>query len=79
MRGKVPAIYDTLVVFKENDPVAPTMTNLLFGKPVTAHMYIKRRPLEEVPLDEPAQEEYLRQLFVTKVPKAQTLLIINQC
>ncbi|ENN81517.1 1-acyl-sn-glycerol-3-phosphate acyltransferase gamma [Dendroctonus ponderosae] len=74
MRGKVPAIYDTLVAFKENDPVAPTMTNLLFGKRVTAHMYIKRCPLDEVPLEEPAQEEYLRQLFVTKDKMKESFL-----
>ncbi|KAL1491302.1 hypothetical protein ABEB36_011919 [Hypothenemus hampei] len=66
MRGKIPGIYDVLVVFKENEPVAPTMTSLLLGQSVTAHMYIKRLPLDEVPNSEPQQEEYLRQLFVRK-------------
>ncbi|CAG9771263.1 unnamed protein product [Ceutorhynchus assimilis] len=66
MRGKVPAIYDTLIVFKDDDPVEPTMTNLLFGKQITAHMYIKRVPLEEVPDTEAEQEQYLRELFVRK-------------
>lgn len=66
MRGKIPAIYDTLVAFKESDPVEPTMTNLVFGKPVTAHMYIKRVSLDEVPDTEAEQEKFLRDLFVKK-------------
>lgn len=66
MKGRVPAIYDTLIVFRESDPVAPTMTNLLFGKNVVAHLYIKRVSMEEVPNSEPEQEEYLRQMFVVK-------------
>lgn len=67
MKGRVPAIYDTLIVFRESDPVAPTMTNLLFGKNVIAHLYIKRVSLEEIPSSIPEQEEYLRQMFVVKV------------
>ncbi|XP_066257043.1 1-acyl-sn-glycerol-3-phosphate acyltransferase delta-like [Euwallacea similis] len=66
MRGRNMAIYDTMILFKDGDPVAPTMTNLLFGKQVTAHLYIKRLPLDEVPETESDQEEYLRQLFVVK-------------
>lgn len=66
MRGKIPAIYDTLVVFKENEPVAPTMTSLVFGKQVTAHMYIKRISLDEVPDTEAEQEKFLRDLFIRK-------------
>ncbi|XP_050309235.1 1-acyl-sn-glycerol-3-phosphate acyltransferase gamma-like isoform X2 [Anthonomus grandis grandis] len=74
MRGKIPAIYDTVVVFKEDDPVAPTITNLLFGKSVTAHMYIKRVPLEEVPHTEPEQEKYLRQMFLRKDKMKESFL-----
>ncbi|KAF7281438.1 hypothetical protein GWI33_004764 [Rhynchophorus ferrugineus] len=66
MRGKVPAIYDTLVTFREDDPIAPTITNILYGRPVTAHMYIKRVSLDEVPETVPEQEEFLRDLFLRK-------------
>lgn len=67
MRGKIGAIYDTLLVFKEDDPAPPTVKSLLLGKTMTAHVYINRIPLEEVPATEPEQEEFLRQLFVKKV------------
>ncbi|KAF5306635.1 hypothetical protein FQA39_LY08824 [Lamprigera yunnana] len=66
MHGKVNAIYDILLAFKEDDPVEPTMTNLLFGKPVTAHMYMKRVPMEDVPISEVEQEKFLRAMFVGK-------------
>lgn len=67
MKGKVPAIYNCELVFKEDDPVRPTMTNLLFGRPVTAHMYFKRIPLEDLPNEPAEQEKFLRDMFVTKV------------
>lgn len=67
MHGKVPAIYDIELAFKEDDPVKPTMTSLLFGKPVTAHMYFKRIPLENIPKTEKEQETFLRDMFIQKV------------
>ncbi|KAI4464209.1 1-acylglycerol-3-phosphate acyltransferase-related [Holotrichia oblita] len=66
MKGKVPAIYDIELAFHENDPHEPTITGLLLGKSVTAHMYMKRIPLEDVPETEEGQEEFLRQLFINK-------------
>lgn len=66
MRGKVPAIYDCLTVFKEDDPVKPTMRNILMGKPVTAHLYFRRIPLEEVPESEEGMDRYLKDLFDIK-------------
>lgn len=67
MRGKVPAIYDCELAFKTSDPVSPTMTNLLFGRPVTAHMYFKRIPLEDLPTETAEQEKFLRDMFIRKV------------
>ncbi|XP_044752708.1 1-acyl-sn-glycerol-3-phosphate acyltransferase gamma-like [Coccinella septempunctata] len=66
MRGKVPAIYDCLTVFTEDEPVDPTMKNLLMGKSVTAHLYFRRIPLEEVPESEEGMDKYLKNLFVIK-------------
>ncbi|KAK4878917.1 hypothetical protein RN001_007063 [Aquatica leii] len=66
MRGKVAAVYDILLAFKEDDPVKPTMTNLLFGKSVTAHMYMKRVPMDNIPTSETEQETFLRDMFVGK-------------
>lgn len=67
LRGKVPAIYDCLSVFKEDEPVEPTMKNLLMGKSVTTHMLFRRIPLEEVPESEEGMDEFLKNLFVVKV------------
>jgi len=66
MRGKVPAVYDILVAFDDNEPVKPTITSMLFGRSVTAHMYMKRIPLEELPESEEEQDLYLRELFQKK-------------
>lgn len=74
MKGKVPAIYDIEIAFKENDPIKPTITNLLYGKPVTAHMYMKRIPMEDVPSTEAEQDEYLREMFQNKVKYKSTII-----
>ncbi|XP_022914209.1 1-acyl-sn-glycerol-3-phosphate acyltransferase gamma-like [Onthophagus taurus] len=66
MVGKVPAVYDIELAFKENDTGRPTMTGLLLGYPVTAHLYMKRIPMEDIPATEEEQEEFLRQLFIEK-------------
>ncbi|XP_017776995.1 PREDICTED: 1-acyl-sn-glycerol-3-phosphate acyltransferase gamma [Nicrophorus vespilloides] len=66
MHGKVPAVYDIIVAFDENDSVKPTITSMLHGKAVTAHMYMKRIPLEEVPESEADQDNFIRELFQKK-------------
>ncbi|XP_045469955.1 1-acyl-sn-glycerol-3-phosphate acyltransferase delta-like isoform X2 [Harmonia axyridis] len=66
MRGKVPALYDCLTVFKEDDPVEPTMRNIMKGKSVTAHLYFRRIPLEEIPESEEEMDKFLKNLFVIK-------------
>ncbi|CAH1369228.1 unnamed protein product [Tenebrio molitor] len=66
MRGKVPALYDIEICFKEDDPHKATIRNLLFGKPVVAHMYMRRIPLEELPETEHEQEIFLREMFARK-------------
>ncbi|XP_017883045.1 1-acyl-sn-glycerol-3-phosphate acyltransferase gamma-like [Ceratina calcarata] len=66
MRGKIPAIYDVQVHFKSNEPNKPSITNLLLGKPVNAHLYMRRIPLEEVPREEEAAAKWLHELFQRK-------------
>lgn len=43
-----PAIYNLELAFDKNAEVAPKMGNLLIGKPVTAHIYLERIPMEKV-------------------------------
>ena len=72
MRGKVEAIYDIQLAFKPNEPVKPTMTNLLFGKKVEAHMYFNRIPLSDVPEGEEAAAQWLRDIYQQKVREILT-------
>lgn len=66
MRGKVPAVYDVLTVFKEGDPVVPNIKNLLKGKSTICHIYVNRIPMEEVPESTEGQDKFLKDLFVVK-------------
>lgn len=66
MKGKVPAVYDILLTFNDDDPIQPTMTSLMMGKSVTAHMYMRRIPMEEVPTSPADQEKFLRDMFKRK-------------
>lgn len=67
MRGKVPAVYNIELAFNDEEPVKPTMTTLLLGKSVTAHLYMQRIPMEDVPETEEEQDLFLREMFQMKV------------
>lgn len=60
------AIYDISVAFKKDDPIAPTMSNLLNGNPVQAHMFVRRISLDNVPEDETKAAQWLQELFREK-------------
>lgn len=67
MRGKAVAIYDIQMAFRPSDPVKPTMKNILFGKRLEGHMYVKRIPIEEIPEGDEAAAEWLHKLYQQKV------------
>lgn len=66
MKGKVPAVYDILLAFNDNDAVKPTITSILFGKPLVGHMYMNRIPMEDVPKSEEDQDKFMRDMFHRK-------------
>lgn len=66
MKGKVPSVYDIVVAFKDDEPIKPTISNLMQGNTITAHVYMKRTPMEDLPASEPEQEKFLRDMFVRK-------------
>ncbi|XP_029042136.1 1-acyl-sn-glycerol-3-phosphate acyltransferase gamma-like [Osmia bicornis bicornis] len=74
MRGKNTAIYDIQIHFKPDDPVKPTITNLLLGKRVEAHLHMRRIALEEVPEDEEAAAEWLYKLYQRKDRLAESFM-----
>ncbi|XP_063220016.1 1-acyl-sn-glycerol-3-phosphate acyltransferase gamma-like isoform X2 [Bacillus rossius redtenbacheri] len=65
LRGKVGAIYDIQIAFKHTEK-EPTVNQMLYGKPVEAHMYVERIPLEDVPEEEEACAQWLHQLYQKK-------------
>ena len=72
MRGKISDIYDMQLQFKSDDPVKPTLTNILQGKRITAYICIFRIPLEEVPEDEKGAEEWLHKHYEKKDRMAES-------
>lgn len=74
MKGKVPAIYNCELAFDEDCPIKPTITNMLLGKSVTAHIYFQRTPLEDLPDDPQEQETWLRDMFVQKDKMRESFL-----
>lgn len=66
LRGKVDAIYDVQLAFKENTKVQPTVTNMLLGKPLEAHMYLQRIPISDVPDSDDGAAQWLHDLYLKK-------------
>lgn len=64
--GKCPNIYDINLALEESEAKFANFNDLLRGRPVTAHLYIKRYHLKDIPDDEEAAAEWLQELFRTK-------------
>lgn len=65
LRGKS-VILDIQLAISKDSPVKPTIFNILNGKPIVAHMHIRRIPLDTVPEDEEQAAEWLQELFRQK-------------
>ena len=63
-QNKIGVIYD--VTLGCDTQVAPTLTNVLLGRQTTAHLYIRRFNISEVPRDEAGAAEWLSRLYVEK-------------
>ncbi|XP_071455483.1 1-acyl-sn-glycerol-3-phosphate acyltransferase gamma-like isoform X2 [Hetaerina americana] len=66
LKEKFGAIYEVQLAFKKSDVIKPTLNNLLMGKKVMAHMYINRIPMDEVPAEEVACAQFLKNLYLKK-------------
>lgn len=71
LKKKCDSIMDVQLVFSKDEKVEPTIINLLRGKSLTGHIYLRRIPMSEVPEDEEAAGKWLHELFVRK-DKLQT-------
>lgn len=66
IRDKCKYIVDVQLAFDKNGKVAPTITNLLFGQAIEAHLYIRMVKVDDVPRTEEAAAEWLHELFRRK-------------
>lgn len=71
LKKKCAAIMDVQLAFDEKDADKPTVVNLLRGKNITGHLYLRRVGMEEVPENEEDAAKWLQELFVRK-DKLQT-------
>lgn len=71
LKKKCASVMDVQLVFDKKDKTEPTILNLLRGKPMHGHLYLRRVPMTEVPEDEVAGGQWLHELFVRK-DKLQT-------
>lgn len=54
-------------IFTFDGPVKPTLGNILKGRSVTAHAYIKRIPMDLVPKTKEGRKKFLMDIYVKKV------------
>lgn len=71
LKAKCSAIMDVQLAFNESDVNKPTIINLLRGKQMTGHLYLRRISMSEVPDDEEMAAKWLQDLYVRK-DKLQT-------
>jgi len=63
--SKVPWLYDvTLACDSSNPATAPTLTNVLLGRPTIAHMFIRRFKVKDIPREEEEAAKWLKERFV---------------
>lgn len=62
---------DVQLAFDKKDKDKPTVLNLLRGKSITGHIYLRRVSMSEVPEDEEAAAKWLQDLYLRK-DKLQT-------
>lgn len=66
LREKCKYIVDVQLAFDKNAKVAPTITNMLFGKETEAHLYIRMIKVDEIPHTEEGSAEWLHEMFRRK-------------
>lgn len=71
LKKKCASIMDVQLVFDEKAKSKPTIINLLRGKSLTGHIYLRRIPMSDVPENEVEAGKWLHELFVRK-DKLQT-------
>lgn len=63
LKQKCPAVLDIQIAFRKDDEIKPTFTNLLLGRGVTSHMYLRRIDTKSIPDTEAEAAEWLHEVF----------------
>ncbi|XP_058054168.1 1-acyl-sn-glycerol-3-phosphate acyltransferase gamma-like [Anopheles bellator] len=66
LREKCPSALDIQLAICKDSSVKPTIFNILNGKPLTAHMCVRRFPIKSLPQDEKEAAEWMQNLFREK-------------
>lgn len=66
LKEKCPCLLDVQLAFHKSERNAPTFSNLLHGRGVTAHMYIRRIDMKSLPDNETDAAEYVQEMFRRK-------------
>ncbi|ETN67995.1 1-acylglycerol-3-phosphate acyltransferase [Anopheles darlingi] len=66
LREKCPAVLDIQLAICKDSAVKPTIFNILNGKPITAHMCVRRFPTKSLPEREEDAAAWLQNLFREK-------------
>lgn len=66
LKKKCPAALDIQLFVENADKVEPSISNLLFGNGVTAHLFVERFDMSKIPDEEAAAAEWLQELFRRK-------------
>jgi hypothetical protein len=65
--AKITWLYDVTLGCDTSDTATPpTLTNVLMGRPTSAHMYIRRFKLADIPKDDEGSSQWLSDLYVEK-------------
>jgi lysophosphatidic acid acyltransferase/lysophosphatidylinositol acyltransferase len=65
-QGRVHAIYDLNVGIADNGPHKPTFNSIRFGRQHKAEMYIRRIPMDQVPVDEKECAKFVYNFYKEK-------------
>lgn len=69
MRGKFGGLYDVVLAFEGEDGyrIKPGYMNIIRGEKITAHMYIRRIPFENIPETTEEAVKFLYDIYARKV------------
>lgn len=66
LKAKCPKILDIQLAFKKDDPVEPTVGNLMLGRQIVGYMHVRQIDMQTVPEDDAGSAEWLQNLFREK-------------